>query len=290
MAIFDYDWTLVKPISNGTFSKNVDDWSWITAKVPEVLNKYYESGFCIAIVSNQTRNTAMKISQINNVLSTLNFPSIFIVGYDDDFKKPKTAMFDILTKDKKVDYTKSFYVGDALGRQGDWSDVDLKFAQNIGMKTILSPDELFSIEKKVEVNNIKEYDGQEIIVMVGYPGSGKSTVSNTFDSKKYKIISGDEYVTSKKMIKVSEDYLKKGVSIIYDSTNPTIIKRKEYIDVANKYKIQVRCIDVKTDITESMFRNNKRDKVIPKITYYVFRKKYEEPTMSEGFSEIITIL
>jgi len=38
-----------------------------------------------------------------------------------------------------------------------------------------------------------------------------------------------------------------------------------------------------------MFRNNKRQKVIPKITYYVFRKKYQEPTTDEGFSEIISI-
>jgi bifunctional polynucleotide phosphatase/kinase len=125
--------------------------------------------------------------------------------------------------------------------------------------------------------------------MVGYPGSGKSTIANTFNSKRYKIISGDEYVTSKKMIKASEEYLKNGSSIIYDSTNPTIIKRKEYIDVAKKYNIQVRCVDIKTDIVESMFRNNKRAKVIPKITYYVFRKKYQEPTVSEGFAEVITI-
>lgn len=27
MAIFDYDWTLVKPKSNGTFSKDENDWS-----------------------------------------------------------------------------------------------------------------------------------------------------------------------------------------------------------------------------------------------------------------------
>jgi len=293
MAIFDYDWTLVKPISNGTFSKKCDDWMWLTEKVPETLVNYYNNGYCIVIVSNQTRNTEMKIAQINNALTTLNIPSIFIVGYEEDVKKPKPAMFNILTQDKKVDFKKSFYVGDALGRQGDWSDVDRKFAENIGIKNILSPDELFSFEKAANATQkkakIEEYKGQEIIVMVGYPGSGKSTIANTFDNKRYKIISGDEYVTSKKMIKASEEHLKNGSSIIYDATNPTIIKRKEYIDVAKKYNIPVRCIDIKTDIVESMFRNNKRDKVIPKITYYVFRKKYQEPTVSEGFSEVITI-
>ena len=35
---------------------------------------------------------------------------------------------------KKCDKNKSFYVGDALGRQGDWSDVDKQFAENIELK------------------------------------------------------------------------------------------------------------------------------------------------------------
>lgn len=237
MAIFDYDWTLVKPISNGTFSKKVDDWMWLSQKVPEVLVNYYNNGYSITIVSNQTRNTKMKIEQISNALTTLNIPLIFIVGYEDDVKKPKPAMFNILTKDKKVDFKKSFYVGDALGRQGDWSAVDRQFAENIGILNILSPDDLFSIAKVTNVKAaaaITEYKAQEIVVMVGYPGSGKSTIANSFDSERYKIISGDEYVTSKKMIKASVEHLKNGHSIIYDATNPTIAKRKEYIDVTKK--------------------------------------------------------
>lgn len=147
MAIFDYDWTIARPISNGTFSKSVDDWRWLTDIVPDVITKFYNKGFCIIIISNQTKNTEMKINQISNALSTLSIPSLLVVGYEKNDKKPKTTMFDIITKDKKVDMTKSFYVGDALGRQGDWSAVDREFADNIKIKNIYSPDELFSIKQ-----------------------------------------------------------------------------------------------------------------------------------------------
>lgn len=286
MAIFDYDWTLVRPISNGTFSKNLDDWIWITKKVPEVIIDYYNKGYCIVIISNQTKNTEMKTNQIKNVLSTLPIPSLISVGYEEEDKKPNTTMFNNIIGDKKIDMKKSIYVGDALGRQGDWSDVDKQFAINIGINKILSPDDLFYENVKIEYN-IKKYDKQEIIVMVGYPGSGKSTVSSSFDNKKYKILSGDDFLTSKKMIKESEKYIKEGFSVIFDATNPTIEKRKEYIDLANQNNLYIRCIVMKTDIVESMFRNNTRQKVIPKITYYVFRKKYKEPSIDEGFNEII---
>lgn len=288
MAMFDYDWTLVKPLSNGTFSKSLDDWRWITEKVPEILQKYYDKGYCIVIISNQTRNTEMKLQQIINVLSTLKIPSLVSVGYENIDKKPNRTMFDIIIKNKKIDMNKSFYVGDALGRQGDWSDSDKKFAENINIKNIYSPDDLFSIteDKKPIIESLNK---QEIIVLVGYPGSGKTTLANTFDNKKYIVINGDIFKNSKNMIKESEKYIKDNYSIIFDATNPSIEKRKEYIDFAKSKNIPIRCINVETDITTAMFRNNKRDKVIPKITYYIFRKKYIEPTIKEGFYNVITI-
>ena len=288
MAMFDYDWTLVKPLSNGTFSKSVDDWRWLTEKVPEILEDYYKKGYCIVIISNQTRNTEMKLQQIINVLSTLKIPSLVLVGYEDIDKKPNRTMFDLIKKDKKIDMNKSFYVGDALGRQGDLSDSDKKFAENIDIKKIYSPDDLFSIKNDKKLI-IKEFDKQEIIVLVGYPGSGKTTIANTFDNKRYMTINGDIFKNSKNMIKESEKYIKSNYSIIFDATNPSIEKRKEYIDFANSKNIPIRCINVETDITTAMFRNNKRDKVIPKITYYVFRKKYVKPTIEEGFYNVIDI-
>jgi len=229
----------------------------------------------------------MKVNQITNVLTTLSIPCMIAIAYEDEYKKPKRAMFDLIIGDKKIDVNKSVFVGDALGRQGDWSDTYKLFAKNIGFKNILSPDDLFSVSNEVKATVVKENKKTE--VMVVYPGSGKSTIANSFDNTKYKIISGDEFITSKKMIAEAEKHITKGFSIIFDATNPTIEKRKEYIAFAKKHILPIRCIVLTTDITESMFRNNKRDKVIPKITYYVFRKKYIVPSTEEGFTEIIMI-
>lgn len=91
------------------------------------------------------------------------------------------------------------------------------------------------------------------------------------------------------MIKEADNYANNSLSIIFDATNATKEKRKEYIDYAFSKGLPIRCINLQTDITESLFRNNKRNKVIPKITYYVFRKKYVQPTIDEGFYEIVFI-
>ena len=37
-------------------SKSLDDWRWITEKVPDILQKYYDKGYCIVIISNQTKH------------------------------------------------------------------------------------------------------------------------------------------------------------------------------------------------------------------------------------------
>ncbi len=288
LAIFDYDWTLVRPKTNGTFSKNIDDWNWLTSTVPQVLENIYMKGYCIIVISNQTRNTKMKTDQIVHVMSTLHIPSLVIVAYEESDKKPNTIMFDILKTmtSKPFDMTVSYYVGDALGRQDDWSDSDKQFAENIGLK-VFSPDEIFASKQNKEIR-IKTKDEQEIIVMVGYPGSGKSTIADSIGDR-YKVLHGDELVTSKKMIKEAEKVIISGFSVVFDATNPTIKKRAEYINIAKKYKLPIRCIVMKTDMMEAIFRNNKRNKVIPKITYYIFRKNYEEPSTDEGFEEVISL-
>ena len=91
------------------------------------------------------------------------------------------------------------------------------------------------------------------------------------------------------MIKVAKPHLENGLSVVFDATNPTREKRKEYIDVAESYKIPSRCIYMNTSMEESMSRNNMREKPVPRIVYNVYNKKFQLPDPKEENCSVITL-
>jgi bifunctional polynucleotide phosphatase/kinase len=127
---------------------------------------------------------------------------------------------------------------------------------------------------------------QRVIIMVGYPGSGKSTLAN---QSNVSVISGDELKTAPKMIKAADAALKSapGQSIVFDATNATKARRAEYVAFARRHNLPVQCIHVATPIEVSMERNKKREKPVPNIALYLYRKKFEEPTADEGLEVIV---
>jgi len=122
--------------------------------------------------------------------------------------------------------------------------------------------------------------------MVGFPGSGKSTVAKSLEMT---VISGDELKTAPKMIKAAEEALKANpsASIVFDATNATKARRAEYVAFARRHNLPAQCIHVATSIEVSMERNQKREKPVPKIALYLYRKKFEEPTADEGLDVLV---
>lgn len=282
VAIIDFDWTICKPKNNKTFPSDIDDWEWLRPSVPDVIKGLYKNGYAICIATNQSKD--WKHTQIINALTTLNIPIKIVIATTKESYKPSLQIYETMFENKPIDKVKSFMCGDALGRATDHSDCDLKFAQAIAIK-IISPEELFPFQKTENVE-IKPTTTQEIVIMVGMPGSGKSHFAKTtFNTKNYVIIEGDIYKTSTKMIKVATPHLDNGLSVVFDATNPSHEKRNEYIQVAERYKIPVRCIYMNTPMEEAMARNNKREKPVPRIVYNVFNKKFEMPL--ENCSSII---
>jgi bifunctional polynucleotide phosphatase/kinase len=71
LAIFDFDWTLVKPKNGNTFPKYVDDCTWLNPNVSEVIKSYYKKGYGIYIITNQSKK--WKQDQITNVMTLVGY-------------------------------------------------------------------------------------------------------------------------------------------------------------------------------------------------------------------------
>ena len=282
LACFDYDWTLVKPKEGRTFPKNKQDWTWLRKNVPETLKKLNEK-FSIYVFTNQTKE--WKLEMIRESLETLNIPIRVVVGFGKDgLSKPNARLF---TDNVKVKFTKkSFFTGDAAGRSTDWSDSDKEFAKNVGI-TFKIPEDIFPIiiSRKADSKSYKKSNsGKEIVILVGYPASGKSTFART-KLPSHHILSGDELKTLPKMIKEAKKQLDAGKSVVFDATNPKPENRSKIIELAKTYKIPVRCfvsnVDIDTAFEWNTKRMNETGKKVPKVAFYVFRKNYVRPTKEE---------
>lgn len=269
LAIFDVDWTLIKPKNERRFPLNKEDWQWFRDSVPAIMRKYHRNGYRIVFVTDQTKE--WKVDMIKDVINTLNIPVTAIIAMNKEEHKPNPSLFNSYFVE--FDREASFYVGDAAGREGDWAAKDKEFAENIKIK-FYTPEEIFPVQqKRIPVKKTKE-----IIVMVGYPGAGKTTFANQF--KDYINIDGDTYKTPEKMVAEAEKHIE-NKSIIFDATNGTKEKRQIYYDFANKYNLPVRCIWVKRTLEEAMKQNKERETPVPDVALYVYRKKFEEPTKEE---------
>lgn len=276
IASFDYDHTLVRPLENRKFPKDENDYMWLLPTIPDVLQNLYSEGYLVVIFTNQSKEWKKK--HITNSLSVLQIPILVMIAFDEKLYKPNKHLFNSLGEFLDILTTESFFVGDALGREGDFSDSDLQFAKNVGLK-IYSPEEFFKIEnKKISI----EIFEKEVVIMVGYPGSGKSTICSEYFSN-YGICSGDELKTVPKLIKKAVQFINTGKSVVIDATNSSKEKRKKYVDLALLHNYSVRCIWVNTDQITSYDRNRKRTNVVPKIAYSVYNKHFEEPSEIEGF-------
>jgi bifunctional polynucleotide phosphatase/kinase len=312
IASFDLDSTLIETKSKKKFAKDASDWKWIYDNVPSKLKQLVSDGYSIVIVSNQgglSTNDKIKewSDKVNQIAKDLGIPlKVLAAVSHGKFRKPCTGFVEKFFPD----FTKeSFYCGDAAGRNGDFSDTDYKFAVNAKL-TFYVPEELFlgkksklpaidyciDFDKKNKYKTKVTYDidpmEKEMIIMVGYPGSGKSSFSQYMEKKfNYCIVNQDKLGTLAKCKKEAISNIEKKKSFIIDSTNSSKEKRKEWIELAKGSNYKVRIVQIMTSIEISKHNNIYRhlttgSKIIPDIAYHMYKKNFEEPSIDEGVSEV----
>lgn len=137
VAAFDLDDTLIVANSGSKWARSATSWKWWDGSIPTRLKALHKEGYIIVVISNQG-NVSLKVdpkslqkdsksltnlkAQITSIFQQLDFSIHFYAATTQDrYRKPRTGMWDRLLDDLHVhgvvDMPKSFYVGDAAGRE-----------------------------------------------------------------------------------------------------------------------------------------------------------------------------
>lgn len=337
LSSFDLDSTLIKTKSNKKFGTDKDDWKFIYSNDRMKRKMTGTDTSIICIISNQLGVSKGKVNdrellfKFSNIITSLSkilenkFICLFGAFQDDLYRKPRTKSLEYIVsvlqpyaKFNSIDYENSYYVGDAAGYGDDFSDIDYKFALNANLKfyredefftdsiiyypkptKIISDEDFGSYDHKLNlILNLCERGNNNLIILVGSPASGKTSLANSVsrilsnnNTNSVDIISQDSLKTLAKCKKSAVSFIKGNVSnkhtIVIDNTNRDIKTRKIWIDLAKEYNYKPMIFYLTTEKNKSMHLNMYRslqvdsEKKIPTIALNVFYSKLEKPSQSE---------
>ena len=247
----------------------------------------------------------------------------------DKYRKPLLGMWELLAGGlgPKLSLEECFYVGDAAGRPDGWSVgkkkdfscSDRRFAANVGLR-FHTPEEFFMAQSLAPFS-WGEFDPRvllrspppllepksaqivslssriEVVVFVGCPASGKSSFYRQHMAKSHNIVNRDQLGTWQKCVDACGAVVKSGRSVVIDNTNPDVESRKRYLDIAKKLQIPARCFVFTTSHSHALHNNKFREltnrdpkyKPVPDLAFNTFKSRFIEPTLEEGFTEIVKV-
>ena len=149
----------------------------------------------------------------------------------------------------------------------------------------------------------------KLLVLVGVPGSGKSTwISNQPWSAAWHIVSTDKHVDAyaasvgKSYSEVFEEYMPTAVqlmaddlvkaraaykNIVWDQTSVTRLSRMKKLRMLPEYEATAMVFSTPAEDELSRRLKSRPGKVIPQRVLIQMIAGWEDPTLAEGFSKIV---
>ena len=140
-----------------------------------------------------------------------------------------------------------------------------------------------------------------LTVLVGIPGSGKSTYVEknkqpneevlSSDRIRKELLSGEEDQTNNKLVfdtlyARARDVLSQGQDVIIDATNISASIRKKTLDYFSDLDLQRIATVINAPIEVCVSRDKNRTRSVGEDVVLKVARKYDPPTLEEGFDEI----
>ena len=150
---------------------------------------------------------------------------------------------------------------------------------------------------------------KEIVIIMGFPASGKSTTVQQFVDRGYNRLNRDTTGGTIEEIASKTDslLLRDPKPVVIDNLYPSAKSRASLIAVAKKHKIPIRCYVMETTLEDAQlnaclrmirkygsipedFKTIKNDpNTFPPAVIYKYRKEFQQPTVKEGLSQVIMV-
>ncbi len=150
----------------------------------------------------------------------------------------------------------------------------------------------------------------EVVMIVGYPASGKSTIAKEYIEQGYTHLNRDLVGgVILDLIPHLMKALKNDENVVLDNTFPTVESRRAFIETATlpgaTYKANITCEWLTTSIEDAQFnacyrimrrenkllgpaeiKANKSPNIFPPVVLFKYKKEFEKPTVEEGFKAV----
>lgn len=149
---------------------------------------------------------------------------------------------------------------------------------------------------------------QEVVMVCGFPASGKGTLSEGYTKQGYTHVNRDKAGgTVVSLVPVMEAELKAGRSVVLDNLFATAESRRPFIEMAKKHGVPIRCEMMGTSAEDASinalhrmwkrydkvflsppdFKEVKNDpNMFPIVVIFKYKKDLEKPKTTEGFDTV----
>ncbi|MEQ8225293.1 MAG: ATP-binding protein [Candidatus Eremiobacterota bacterium] len=145
---------------------------------------------------------------------------------------------------------------------------------------------------------------KEIVILIGFPGSGKTTycrekLPDYIRISLYELtgmVGGNKKVAKKLELKCIEKALDMGFNVVIDRANLTERRRKKIVDFAREKHVHIKALWFSVEEHIWQERNKRRKSAekessprVSELEIEDMKKEFEEPSLNEGFDELLIV-
>lgn len=300
IAAFDLDGTLIvyrnghDPVKYNTVEEN--NWQFLGP----IKNKIIElsKDYTIFIITNQLNLSQSKKNMISLVWNALDrIPFVLCAHKKNEYRKPNTTFMNVINSmlysngllqkntQLQFDIKESFYCGDAVGINDPfvpyrWSSDDYQFSVNCGLKFI-RPIDLFGCSNVIPT--------QDIVIMMGTPGSLKTTFAKLLENNfGYIRLSQDEVGDLSKKLSYVYNGLMEGQKFVLDATFAKFQNRQPWLEIAQRLN---KTVMIAWIIRDGRLWNKLRPNPISHFAYdgpHGYCKNFNDPELNtQGYKYVL---